>query len=146
MSKISYVVTVPMTSLPGSASQGLKRLRLRAPLGTEQRDDGAGSDGHCSIGHVNRLTAWLAGFAGGAAVYRLFKRAPAHARTPVRREPDPADALKAKLAEARTAGDGRDEAEAGETTVDEAPDPDVESRRRAVHEQGRSAIDEMRSE
>jgi hypothetical protein len=96
---------------------------------------------------VNRLTAWLAGFAGGAAVYRLFKRAPAPARTPIGREPDPANALKAKLAEARTAGDGRDEAaEAAETTVDEAPDPDVESRRRAVHEQGRSAIDEMRSE
>jgi hypothetical protein len=88
------------------------------------------------------LTAWLAGFAGGAALYRFFKRTP----VPVapRREPDPAEALKAKLAEARSAGDGREEAEAGETPVDEAADPDVDARRRAVHEQARSAIDEMR--
>jgi hypothetical protein len=90
---------------------------------------------------VNRLTAWLAGFAGGATLYRLFKR---QQPAPVRHEPDPAEALKAKLAEARTAGDDRDEFEAGETPVDEAPDPDVESRRRAVHDRGRSAIDEMR--
>jgi hypothetical protein len=90
---------------------------------------------------VNRLTAWLAGFAGGAAVYRLFKRQPA----PVRHEHrDPAEALKAKLVEARAAGDDRDAFEAGETPVDEAPDPDVESRRRAVHEQARAAIDEMK--
>ena len=95
---------------------------------------------------MSRLTAWLAGFAGGAALYRFFKRAPAPVHVPVRREPDPAEALKAKLAQARTAGDGREEAEAGETTVDEAPDPDVDARRRAVHEQARSAIDEMRSE
>jgi hypothetical protein len=49
--------------------------------------------------------------------------------------PDPAEALKAKLAEAR-AEDG------------EAPevDLDVEARRRAVHERGRAAIDEMHDE
>ena len=92
---------------------------------------------------MTRLTAWLAGFAGGAALYRFFKREPA----PVRHghAPDPADALKAKLAEARVAADDRESFEAGETPVDEAPDPDVESRRRAVHEQGRAAIDEMTS-
>ena len=95
---------------------------------------------------MNRLSAWLAGFAGGAALYRFFKRAPAPLHAPVRREPDPAEALKAKLAEARVAGDDRDDFEAGETPVDEAPDPDVDARRRAVHEQARSAIDEMRSE
>jgi hypothetical protein len=93
---------------------------------------------------VSRFTAWLAGFAGGAALYRFFKRQPA----PVRheREADPAEALKAKLAQARVAADDREAFEAGETPVDEAPDPDVESRRRSVHEQARAAIDDMRSE
>jgi hypothetical protein len=92
---------------------------------------------------MRRFTAWLAGFVGGAAAYRLFRRTP---RATPERAPDPAEELKAKLAEARAAGDDRETFEAGETPVDEAPDPDVDARRRAVHEQARSAIDEMRSE
>jgi hypothetical protein len=87
---------------------------------------------------VKRLTAWLAGALGGAAVYRAWRRKPA----PLPPEPDPADELKAKLAEARAAGDDRAEFEAGETPVDEAPDVDV--RRASVHEQARAAIDEMK--
>ena len=47
---------------------------------------------------------------------------------------DPADELKAKLAEAR-AGD--------EQAPDPDPDPDVEARRRSVHERAREAIDDM---
>ncbi|MDX6486309.1 MAG: hypothetical protein QOF43_1462 [Gaiellaceae bacterium] len=86
---------------------------------------------------MRRLTAWLAGFAGGAALYRVFRRSPA----PVS---DPAAELKAKLAEAKAAGDDREEFEAGETPVDEAADPD--ERRRSVHETARTAIDEMRGE
>jgi hypothetical protein len=82
---------------------------------------------------VKRLYAWLAGLAGGAAVYRAFRRQPSVA-APVA-EADPADELKAKLAEARAGG---------ETGDDEAPDPDVEDRRRSVHERARSAIDEMK--
>jgi hypothetical protein len=89
---------------------------------------------------VKRLYAWLAGLAGGAAVYRAFRRQPPVA------EPDPADELKARLAEARAAGDDRDEFEAGETPVDEAPDPDVDARRRSVHERARTAIDEMKGD
>lgn len=89
---------------------------------------------------MRRLLAWLAGLAGGAAAYRAYKRAP----HPVVTEPDPADALRAKLAEAKAAGDDRDQFEAGETPVDEAPDPDA--RRRAVHERGRAALDEMRGD
>jgi hypothetical protein len=89
---------------------------------------------------MRRLFAWLAGLAGGAAAYRAYKRSP----QPVVAEPDPADALRAKLAEAKAAGDDREQFEAGETPVDEAADPD--ERRRAVHERGRAALDEMRGD
>jgi hypothetical protein len=89
---------------------------------------------------VKRLYAWLAGLAGGAAVYRAFRR-----QSPVV-EADPAEELKARLAEARAAGDDREEFEAGETPVDEAPDPDVDARRRSVHERARTAIDEMKGD
>jgi hypothetical protein len=81
---------------------------------------------------MKRFYAWLAGLAGGAAVYRAFRRQPPVA------EPDPADELKTKLAEARAAGDGRDEAP--------DPDPDVDARRRSVHERARTAIDEMKGD
>ena len=76
---------------------------------------------------MKRLTAWLAGFAGGAAAYRAWRRQP-----PVT-EPDPAVELKAKLAAARVT-DGGEEAPA---------EPGVDARRRSVHERGRAAIDEM---
>jgi len=89
---------------------------------------------------VRRFLAWLAGLAGGAAAYRAFRRRPA---PPQPQESDPADELRAKLAEARAADD-RAAFEAGETPVDEVAD--VAARRRAVHEQARSAIDEMSPE
>ena len=76
---------------------------------------------------MRRLYAWLAGFVGGAAVYRALKRT---SRSAV--EVDPASELKAKLAEAR----------AGDEKAPE-PDPDVEARRRSVHDRAREAIDEM---
>ena len=82
---------------------------------------------------MKRLYAWLAGLAGGAAVYRAFRRQPRVA--PPVAAGDPADELKAKLAEAR-AGD--------EPAPD--PDPDVDSRRRSVHDRAREAIDEMQGE
>jgi hypothetical protein len=92
---------------------------------------------------VKRLYAWLAGVAGGLAAYRAFRRRPLG-----RPEPSADDTrageLKAKLAEARAAADDREEFESGETPVDQAADP--EARRRAVHEQARTAIDEMRGE
>jgi hypothetical protein len=53
---------------------------------------------------------------------------------------DPAEELRAKLAEARAADD-RDEFEAGETPVDQ-----VDVRRQDVHERARSAIDELGAE
>jgi len=90
---------------------------------------------------VRRLLGWLAGAAGGLAAYRAVTRR--------RAEPDAAanaraDELRAKLAQAREAGDDRDAFEAGETPVDEAESLDPNARRARVHEQGRSAIDEMR--
>ena len=94
---------------------------------------------------MRRLPAWLAGAAGALAAYRALvrRRAPA-APAPA---PDPRAAeLRARLAEARAAGDDRDEFEAGETPVDEAVTLDPDARRREVHEQGRAAIDEMQSE
>ena len=57
--------------------------------------------------------------------------------------PDPADELRAKLAEARDADD-RDEFESGEKPVDEAAD--VETKRRDAHERARAAMDDLRPE
>jgi hypothetical protein len=82
---------------------------------------------------VRRLFGWLAGAVGGAAVYRALRRRSA----PATLEESPADELRAKLAAAR----------AGETpVVDETGPLDPDARRRAVHEQGRAAIDELRGE
>jgi hypothetical protein len=77
---------------------------------------------------VRRLTTWLAGAAGGLAAYRaVVRRKPVPAAGAP--EPDPAEELRAKLAESRA----------------EPPEPeDVDARRRAVHSQARSALDEMR--
>lgn len=83
---------------------------------------------------MKRLTAWIGGAAGGIALYRLWKRRPAEPATV-----DPADELRAKLAETR-------EPEAT-PFFDEVAEPETpEERRRRVHEEGRSAIDEMQGE
>jgi hypothetical protein len=87
---------------------------------------------------MKRLTAWLTGVAGGVAAARIFRRAPMPA--PVGREPDPADALRAKLAETKAA-----QAEP-EAPPAEEPEGDPDARRRAVHERGRAAVDEMRGD
>jgi hypothetical protein len=77
---------------------------------------------------VKRILAALAGIAGFA-----WWRSRRHV------EPDPAEELRAKLAEARAADD-REEFESGEQAVDEV---DVDARRRAVHERARAQIDEL---
>src|SRR4051812_43384349 len=97
--------------------------------------------GQCSIGLMRARIAWLAGAAGaGVAVYRKLRRASGPANDPR------ADELRRKLDESRTIVDERAEYEAAETPVDEAPEPpaEVEDRRKAVHERGRAAADEMR--
>jgi len=79
---------------------------------------------------VRRLTTWLAGAAGGLAAYRaVARRKPVPA--PVQPEVDPAAELRARLADARA-----------ETREPE----DADARRRAVHAEARSALDEMRGD
>jgi hypothetical protein len=59
-------------------------------------------------------------------------------------EPDPAEELRAKLAESRVVADDRDVDEGAQTTVDAAPDPaDPDARRRDVHARAREALDEL---
>jgi hypothetical protein len=97
--------------------------------------------GQCSIGLMRARIAWLAGAAGaGVAVYRKLRRVPAPAEDPR------AEELRRKLDESRTIVEEREEFEGGETPVDEVtgPEAEVEDRRKAVHERGRAAAEEMR--
>ena len=81
---------------------------------------------------MKRLFGWLAGAVGAGAAYRALARRPATVAE------DPADELRAKLAEARD--------------VEPEPEPepegplDPDARRRDVHEAGRAAIDELRGD
>lgn len=77
---------------------------------------------------------------GAFAVWRWLRRKPKQAPAPAG---DPAEELRAKLAESRSVAGEREEFESGETPVDEA-DPDA--RRRSVHEQARARMDELRGE
>ena len=107
------------------------------PLGTERHADVAGSGANCSIGLVRRLLTWLAGVAGGLAAYRALARR----RRPAAEAAPEADArveeLREKLAQAHAT-----EAEPPRPERVEPADP--AERRRAVHEQGKAALDEMR--
>ena len=80
-----------------------------------------------------------------AALWRTIRRRPPGW---VEMEPvDPrADELRRRLDESRAVVDEREEFESAETTVDavEAVPQDPEERRRAVHAEGRSAVDRMR--
>ena len=90
---------------------------------------------------MRRLTAWIGGTAAGIVAYRLLRRRPQVAPEPtVPAEPDArAEELREKLAESRAA----------EPVVEEPPAAEPESpeeRRRQVHEEGRAALDEMKSD
>jgi hypothetical protein len=102
---------------------------------------------------VRRLTAWIGGTLGGITAYRFLRRrhaAPAGAIGEAPAEPDDrADELRARLAESRAAGPVAAEPPPVEAEVEESPEPEPESpdeRRRRVHEEGRAALDDMKSE
>lgn len=103
---------------------------------------------------MRRLIKWIGGTAGGIAAYRFVRRQEASLQaTPeaVVDEPDArADELRAKLAESRAAEPvAEQEAAVEEEEEEKEPVPEAESpedRRRRVHEEGRAALDEMRSE
>ena len=91
------------------------------------------------------LTGFAAAF-GISAVVRLLRRRgepPPHDHPPAG---DPAEELRRRLAEARAAPDDRQEWEAAEgQPLDAAGEPrSLEERRRAVHDQAREVLGEMR--
>jgi hypothetical protein len=93
---------------------------------------------------MRRLTAWIGGVAGGVVAYRFWRRRPQAAAEPSTAAPETAaderaEELREKLAESR-AGDEPSPAE-----PDEPPEA-VEERRQRVHEEGRAALDEMKSD
>src|ERR671931_116188 len=99
---------------------------------------------------MRRPLALLSGAVAGFGLYRLVA---ARRRAPVVEEPpapepreDPrAEELRRRLAEARTMVEEREEFEAAETPVDRAePAPEVDERRRRVHDEGRRTAQRMR--
>jgi len=97
----------------------------------------------CSIGPMRARIAWLAGAVGvaGAVAHRVLRR-----KDESSPQEDPrADELRRKLDESRPIVEEREEFESAETPIDDVGEPaEVEDRRKAVHEQGRAAADEMR--
>jgi hypothetical protein len=94
--------------------------------------------GQCSIGLMRARTAWLGAIGvAGAAVVRALRRKPLPAPAPDSR----AEELRQKLDESRAVVDEREEFESAETPVDQA---EVDDRRRAVHERGQAAAEQMR--
>jgi hypothetical protein len=111
---------------------------------------------------MRRVTAWIGGVASGVVAYRFWRR---HQATEVAPEPEApaepdarADELRAKLAETRDAEPEpppeavvaqpepavEPEAEERAAEPDEPDSPD--ERRSRVHEEGRAALDDMKSE
>jgi hypothetical protein len=102
---------------------------------------------------MRRLTAWIGGALGGITAYRFLRGrqptlAPADVEAPT--EPDDrADELRAKLAESRAAEPVAEEPPSAEAAVEEVRDPEPEApdeRRRRVHEEGRAALDDMKTD
>jgi hypothetical protein len=100
---------------------------------------------------VKRLTAWVGGAAGGFVAYRLLRRR----RPQVAPEPSPepgttqsdarADELRARLDESREA-EPTIAPVVEDTPVEEPEQESPEDRRRRVHDEGRAALDDMKSE
>jgi len=84
---------------------------------------------------MGRLLTWLAGALGAAGAVILLRRR----RRRTQEDSDPAEELRRRLDESRSRPDAPSSAGA-ETEPDAG---DAEAHRRAVHERGRSALDEM---
>jgi hypothetical protein len=100
---------------------------------------------------MGRLVKWIGGTIGGIAAYRFVRRQEASLQTspePAAPEADVrAEELRAKLAESRAPEPVAVEEPAAEPQPQPEPEPDSpDERRRRVHEEGRAALDEMRSE
>jgi hypothetical protein len=96
---------------------------------------------------VRRPLTVLSGALAGFGLYRLLvSRRLTPAPAPVEPREDPrADELRRKLAESRTMVEEREEFESAETPVDRAETaPEVDERRKHVHEEGRRAAERMR--
>ncbi len=96
---------------------------------------------------MRRLTAWIGGVAGGVIAYRFWRRRPQAVAEPspeptTEEQDDRADELRAKLAESRA----EDEPSPAEPDAPDEPPEAVEERRQRVHEEGRAALDEMKSD
>ncbi len=86
----------------------------------------------------------IAGGLGLGAFWRKHRRKPAEAWGG-ELGPDPAEELRAKLAEHSEAAGSGEAPGALRAAADDAPSPlDPETRRRAVHEQARTSLDELK--
>src|SRR5436305_13236897 len=96
---------------------------------------------------MRRPLTLLSGALAGFGLYRIAsrRRRPAF-EAPVEPAEDPrAEELRRKLAEAREIVEEREEFEAAETTVDQAEAaPEVDERRKRVHDEGRRTAERMR--
>ena len=93
---------------------------------------------------MRRPLTVLSGAIAGFGLYRLVasrRHRPAYEAPPEPSADPRAEELRRKLAESRPLVEEREEFESAETPVDEA---EVDDRRRAVHERGRAAADQMR--
>jgi hypothetical protein len=105
---------------------------------------------------MRRLTAWVGGVGSGVVAYRFWRRHRATQAAPGPEAPVEPDAraeeLRAKLAETREAHPVVEEPPAAEVEpeAEEPPPPEEpespDERRRHVHEEGRAALDEMKSD
>src|SRR2546423_4540460 len=97
---------------------------------------------------MRRPLTLLSGALAGFGLYKLLaarRQAPVFEGPPEPREDARAEELRRKLAESRTIVEEREEFESAETPVDRAePAPEVDERRKRVHDEGRRTAECMR--
>jgi hypothetical protein len=105
---------------------------------------------------MRRLLGWIGGVVGGIAAYRWLRGRPSVAsERSAEPAPDAADEraeeLRAKLAESRVAEPMVEEPPPREPVAEHEPEPvsepePPEERRARIHEEGRAALDDMKSD